>query len=85
LVLEIKVVMFISGSQYPVTPPQKVGSEMKKFVDWFNKQETKMHPVEFAALAHKKFVFIHPFIDGNGMLARLLMNLVLLLNEYSIV
>jgi Fic family protein len=78
------VAVFISGSQYSVTPPQKVGTEMKKFVDWFNKQETKLHPVKFAALAHKKFVFIHPFIDGNGRLARLLMNLALLRNEYSI-
>jgi len=57
---------------------------MRKFVAWFNKNELKIHPVEFAALVHKKFVFIHPFIDGNGRLARLLMNLVLLRNEYSI-
>lgn len=78
------VAVFISGSNYPVTHPQNVGSEMKRFVDWFNKQETKLNPVEFAALAHKKFVFIHPFIDGNGRLARLLMNLALLRNEYSI-
>jgi Fic family protein len=79
-----QVAVFISGSKYPVTPPQKVASEMKKFVNWFNKQETKLHPVEFAALTHKKFVFIHPFIDGNGRLSRLLMNLALLRNEYSI-
>lgn len=57
---------------------------MKKFIKWFNKQENKLHPVEFAALTHKIFVFIHPFIDGNGRLARLLMNLALLRNEYSI-
>lgn len=78
------VAVFISGSKYPVTPPQKLGAEMKKFVAWFNKQESKLHPVEFAAQTHKKFVFIHPFIDGNGRLARLLMNLALLRNEYSI-
>jgi Fic family protein len=78
------VSVFISGSKYSVTPPQKIPAEMKKFVAWFNKQELNMHPVEFAALVHKKFVFIHPFIDGNGRLARLLMNLALLRNEYSI-
>jgi len=78
------VSVFISGSSYSVTPPQKIPAEMKKFIAWFNKQELKMHPVEFAALVHKKFVFIHPFIDGNGRLARLLMNLALLRNEYSI-
>ncbi len=79
-----QVPVFISGSKYPVTVPQKVRSEMKKFVSWFNKQETKLNPVEFAALTHKKFVFIHPFVDGNGRLSRLLMNLALLRNEYSI-
>lgn len=78
------VPVFISGSSYAVTPPDKIASEMKRFVSWFNKSETKLHPVEFAALVHKKFVFIHPFIDGNGRLARLLMNLSLLRNGYSI-
>jgi prophage maintenance system killer protein len=76
--------VFISGSRYAVTAPNKIAAEMKKFVEWFNKNEAKTHPVEFAALTHKKFVFIHPFIDGNGRLARLLMNLALLRNEYSI-
>jgi len=78
------IAVFISGSKYPVSPPQKVANDMKKFVAWFNKQESKLHPVEFAALTHKKIVFIHPFIDGNGRLARLLMNLALLRNEYTI-
>jgi Fic family protein len=44
----------------------------------------KLHPVEFAARVHKKFVFIHPFIDGNGRLARLLMNTVLIQNGYML-
>ena len=78
------VAVFISGSRYAVTAPNKIAAEMKKFVDWFNKNESKLHPVEFAALVHQKFVFIHPFIDGNGRLARLLMNLALLRNEYTI-
>lgn len=76
------VAVFISGSKYPVTAPQRLNTEMQKFVSWFNKQESKLHPVEFTALVHKKFVFIHPFVDGNGRLARLLMNLALLRHEY---
>ena len=53
------VPVFISGSHYALTPPQKIPSEMKKFVEWFNKNESKMNTVEFAAKAHQKFVFIH--------------------------
>ena len=42
------------------------------------------NPVKAAALAHKEFVFIHPFIDGNGRTTRLLMNLILLQEGYNI-
>ena len=79
-----KVPVVISGSRYPVTPHLKIRAEMKKFVAWFNKNEFRMNPVEFAAQVHKKFVFIHPFVDGNGRMARLLMNLALLRGEYTI-
>ncbi|OGV18185.1 MAG: hypothetical protein A2X47_00130 [Lentisphaerae bacterium GWF2_38_69] len=78
------VPVFISGSSYAVTPPQKIASEVKSFFKWYNANESKMHPVKLAALAHQKFVFIHPFIDGNGRVARLLMNLSLLRNDYTI-
>ena len=37
-----------------------------------------MHPIKYAALAHYKLVFIHPFSDGNGRTARLLMNFLLM-------
>ena len=43
-----------------------------------------MHPVKLAALFHFKYVYIHPFIDGNGRSARLLMNLILLRNGYPL-
>ena len=79
-----QVPVFISGSQYAVTPPQKIAAEMKRFIDWYNASEGKVHPVRLAALAHQRFVFIHPFIDGNGRMARLLMNLSLLRNDYTI-
>ena len=60
------VPVFISGSRYAVSPPAKIEGDMKKFVKWFNDNEHKFSTPEFAALAHQKFVFIHPFIDGNG-------------------
>ncbi len=43
------------------------------------------YPIEFAALCHKRLVDIHPFADGNGRTARLLMNLLLMQSDYGIV
>ena len=76
--------VIISGSQYSTPNPSKVPQLMTKFSDWLAQNEDKMHPVEFAARAHKEFVFIHPFIDGNGRVARLLMNLCLIRKGYTI-
>ncbi|SEA04151.1 Fic family protein [Prevotella sp. tc2-28] len=78
------VPVFISGSQYAVSPPARIESDMKKFVKWFNDNEHRLPTPEFAALAHQKFVFIHPFIDGNGRVARLILNLALIRGEYTI-
>ena len=70
--------VFISGSHRALPAPEKVPSLMAEFIQWFAAHEGTLHPVEFAALVHQKFVYIHPFVDGNGRVARLLMNLALL-------
>ncbi|XP_062604071.1 protein adenylyltransferase FICD-like [Saccostrea cucullata] len=62
-------------------PPEAAAlpSLMDDFVEWLNNEDTvKLHPVEYAALAHYKLVIIHPFYDGNGRTSRLLMNLILM-------
>lgn len=57
----------------------QVQQEIADLVTWLNDPTTlELHPVELAALAHYKFVYIHPFIDGNGRTGRLLMNLLLM-------
>lgn len=79
-----KVPVFISGSQYAVAPVNEIGKRMQALVEWYNSHEGKIHPVELAAELHKRFVYIHPFIDGNGRVSRLLMNLSLMRNDYNI-
>jgi Fic family protein len=74
----------ISGSHYPTPPPESVPSLMQDFEIWLAAKQDILHPVEYAALAHKEFVFIHPFIDGNGRVARLLMNLCLLRKGFTV-
>ena len=56
---------------------------MQELVAWINATEVaELHPVERSALSHFRLVHIHPFIDGNGRTARLLMNLVLIREGY---
>jgi len=64
--------------------PEKTPARMTDLVEWYRKQEEKgkLHPVLLAANFHYEFVAIHPFDDGNGRLARLLMNLILMKHGY---
>lgn len=55
----------------------EIPKKLKEFFDWINKHDSKKNIVEFAAMAHYKFVSIHPFADGNGRISRLIMNYIL--------
>ncbi len=68
------------------SPPrfEKIPKLMAELVHSVNKNPEKLHPVEMAALTHHRLVEIHPFVDGNGRTARLLMNLLLLRQGYPI-
>jgi len=70
--------VLISGASHK--PPQaiEVALKMQEFINWYKREHHTMHPVELAARVHIDFVGIHPFVDGNGRTARLLMNLELL-------
>ena len=74
--------VFISGSNYAVSNVEDIKSEIEDLCEWIRMERNNYHPVEFAALLHKKFVFIHPFKDGNGRVARLLMNTALIQDGY---
>lgn len=71
----------ISGSAVILPNPRKVPYLMEQFFLWL-KKESQLHPVLLAAEAHYRFVTIHPFIDGNGRTARLLMNMILMMFGY---
>jgi Fic family protein len=68
----------ISGSKHQPPHFLKVQEEMDTLFQWYKSEKDHLHAVELAALFHFKFVYIHPFIDGNGRTARLLMNLILM-------
>lgn len=76
--------VIITGSKHPVCKVEKIPGEMAELFSWAENERAKYHPVEFAAQLHKRFVFIHPFIDGNGRLSRLLMNTALIQDGYML-
>lgn len=65
-------------------PPQPflIKPQMEDFVKWVNNEGRQLHPVELASEIHQRFVTIHPFINGNGRTARLLLNFQLMKTEF---
>lgn len=76
--------VFITGTEYTPPSTEKVPAAMKKFIKAVSALRSSVHPIEYAALVHKGLVDVHPFIDGNGRTARLMMNLALIQAGYGI-
>ena len=74
--------VIVTGSGYAFPEPNQLGGLMDELTAWASAARGGFHPVRFAALLHLKFVTVHPFIDGNGRVARLLMNLALMQDGY---
>lgn len=74
----------ISGSDF--VPPSflHVPERMDAYFAFYEANQAVMHPVALAAEMHERLVTIHPFIDGNGRTARLVMNLMLLQHGYPV-
>lgn len=74
----------ISGSSHLPPQPYLLVKLMEDYFHHYNQQKEAIHPVILAAEMHERLATIHPFIDGNGRTSRLVMNLVLLQNGYTI-
>ncbi len=79
-----KVPAIITGATIELPPPSKIKAVMQEFVAGIPERRAGVHPVVFAALLHLSLVTIHPFVDGNGRTARLLMNLALVQDGYPV-
>ena len=66
------------------TPPNalKVDEFMEELLGWVNTEAAAMHPILRATVFHHRFVWIHPFFDGNGRTVRLMYNLLLMRAGY---
>lgn len=68
----------IQGANF--TPPDAlvVRELMEELIEWYNMEGQSLHPIVRASVFHHRFVWIHPFFDGNGRTARLIFNLLLM-------
>ena len=73
-----------TGAIHHYATPEETPALMQDLMQWYRKTEEAgdTHPVTIATLFHHRFTAIHPFDDGNGRMARLLMNLILLRRGY---
>jgi Fic family protein len=74
--------VYIEGSDYIPPPAFEIPDLMKELLEWLRKNPEELRPVEMAVVFHYKLVSTHPFDDGNGRVARLLMNLLLIKHGY---
>lgn len=66
---------------YEAPPSLLVAEQMNSFLRWWNTDDTDSNPLMRAAIAHFRFVTIHPFDDGNGRIARALSDMALAQGE----
>lgn len=73
-----------SGERFEYASPEETPALMADLIAWYNQAEAErsMSPIELAALFHYRYIRIHPFEDGNGRIARLLMNYILTKHDY---
>ena len=67
------------GDLFEYASPEETPALMSDLVDWYNQAEAenKLSPIELAILFHYRYIRIHPFEDGNGRIARLMVNYIL--------
>ena len=78
-----RVQVFVGGSIPP--KPEDVPRKMASLLRWHSINKNKLHPLILASHFHTEFEKIHPFVDGNGRVGRLLMNFIMYKNNYPMI
>lgn len=77
---ESNIRIFGSNARFPES--SSVPQLMKNLMHWYKLNKNKYHPFELAVIFSMKFVSIHPFVDGNGRVSRLIINFILKRKNY---
>ena len=75
------------GDRFEYATPEETPALMSDLIDWYNDAERsgKFTPIELAAIFHYRYIRIHPFEDGNGRIARLMVNYILIRHDYPMI
>ncbi len=75
-----------SGERFEYASPEETPALMTDLISWYRAEEKgALSPIELATLFHFRYIRIHPFEDGNGRIARLLVNYILLRHGYPMI
>ncbi|MBS3079367.1 Fic family protein [Candidatus Pacearchaeota archaeon] len=77
------VQVFVGGSIPPSAT--EVPNKIAHLIKWYSTNKIKLHPLVLASYFHTEFEKIHPFVDGNGRVGRLLINFILHKNKYPMI
>ena len=80
-------VITVTGEPFEYASPEETPALMTDLVEWYNAEEQKgaLSPIELATVLHYRYIRIHPFEDGNGRMARLLVNYILTRHHYPMI
>lgn len=80
-------VITVTGERFEYASPEETPALMTDLVTWYNQavSDGVLSPIELAAVFHYRYIRIHPFEDGNGRIARLLVNYILFHYDYPMV
>jgi len=79
-----RIVQVFIGRSFP-PKPQDVPDKMGGLLRWYSSNKKTLHPLILASHFHAEFEKIHPFVDGNGRVGRLLMNFILYKNKFPMI
>jgi len=77
--------VYIRGSSLRPPSPGRVEQEFRQMMIWYRRNKKKYHPAVVAAAMHHGFESVHPFMDGNGRVGRLILNFVLRKNGFPLI
>jgi Fic family protein len=72
----------ITGANFLPPNALKIDTLFTELINWINNDSQYLHPIAAATIFHHRFVWIHPFFDGNGRTVRLIFNLLLMKHGY---